>query len=184
MRRRHESATKLVRFLMALPSLPALMASLALMVVAACGGGGDAPPDTTAATAPAIATTAVPDTGCPKTGDWRLCSVEDRLTRAGLVIERLAEPATHDFLSVEGVRFKVGAGEDEVQVFVYPTPAARIQDTGQLDSASVSPRGDRRSYRVPPLLVTSANLAAIVFTLNERTSERLSLALSAGLPQR
>lgn len=172
MRPRAESATALVRFL------------VVVMAGAACAGGDDTPRDSTVATTPAIATNAVPDTGCPKTGSWRLCSVEDRLTRAGLVIERIPEPATHDFLSIEGVRFKVGAGEDEVQVFVYPTPEARIRDTGHLDSVTVSPRGDRRSYKVPPLLVTSANLAAIVFTLNERTSERISLALSAGLPQR
>lgn len=174
MRERHASAAVVVRFLGA------------VIAAVACGrqDGDDRTSDTSTPAPPAIAATAVPDTGCPKTGSWRLCSVEDRLTRAGLVIERLPEPATHDFLSVPGVRFKVGAGEDEVQVFVYPTPEARIRDTGQLDSASVSPRGDRRSYRVPPLLVTSANLAAIVFTLNERTSERLSLALSAGLPQR
>jgi hypothetical protein len=140
--------------------------------------------DTPRATAPSQATTAVSDTGCAKTGLWQLCSVEDRLTRAGLVFERLPEPATQDFLHVEGVRLRVGAGEDEVQVFVYATTDARAKDTDALDSASVSPRGERRSYRVPPLLVTSANLAALVFTLNERTSERLSLALSAGLPQR
>lgn len=157
-----------------------------MVAAAACGGtaGDERLTDTSATAPPTIATTAVPDTGCPKTGHWRLCSVEDRLTRAGLVIERLPQPVSHDFLHVEGVRLRVGATEDEVQVFVYPTPEARIQDTGQLDSASVSPRGDRRSYPVPPLLVTSANLAAIVFTLNERTSERISLALSAGLPQR
>lgn len=174
MRERHASVAVVVRFLGA------------VIAVVACGSqaADDRTSDTSAPAPPAVATTALPDSGCPKTGNWRLCSVEDRLTRAGLVIERLPEPARHDFLSVEGVRFKVGAGEDEVQVFVYPTPEARIRDTGQLDSASVSPRGDRRSYRVPPLLVTSANLAAIVFTLNERTSERLSLALSAGLPQR
>ena len=140
--------------------------------------------DTPHATPPSQAAAAVSGTGCAKTGDWQLCSVEDRLTRAGLVIERLPDPATQDFFEVEGVRFRVGAGEDEVQVFVYPTTPARVKDTDALDSASVSPRGERRSYRVPPLLVTSANLAALVFTLNERTSERLSLALSAGLPQR
>jgi hypothetical protein len=156
-----------------------------MAAVTACGQTGDErPTDTSAAAAPAISTAAVPDTGCPKTGNWRLCSVEDRLMRAGLVIERLPDPASYDFLHVEGVRFRVGAGDDEVQIFVYPTADARIQDTQPLDSAAVSPRGDRRSYRTPPLLVTSANLAAIVFTLNERTSERLSLALSAGLPQR
>lgn len=157
-----------------------------LTVLGACTAGKDADStvDTALVVVPPGAPAAVADTGCRKTGDWQLCSVEDRLTRAGLVIERLPEPVVHDFLHTEGVRFRVGAGDDEVQVFVYPNADGRVKDTDALDSATVSPRGDRRSYRVPPLLVTSANLAAIVFTLNERTSERISLALSAGLPQR
>lgn len=140
--------------------------------------------DTAAVVAPTPAQASVADTGCPLKGDWQLCSVEDRLKRAGLIIERLPDSASYDFLHSSGVRYRVGAGDDEVQVFIYPTTQARVGDTGALDSLTVSPRGERRSYRVPPLLVTSANLAAIVFTLNERTSERLSLALSAGLPPR
>lgn len=137
-----------------------------------------AAPDSSLAAAGAPA-----DSGCRKEGLWAPCSVEDRLEAAGLVIERKPEPASYDFLSVPGTAYKVGAGDDELQVFLYPTEAARRTDTDRLDSATVSPRGTRRSYRVPPLLVTSNNLAAIVFTQNERSQERMSLALSAGLPQ-
>ena len=158
----------------------------AIGLVAACEGRApeQGAMDTTATAPPTPAQASVADTGCPLVGDWKLCSVEDRLKRAGLVIERLPDSASYDFLHTSGVRYRVGAGDDEVHVFVYPTVQARIADTGKLDSVTLSPRGERRSYRVTPLLVTSANLAAIVFTLNERTSERLSLALSAGLPQR
>ena len=156
-------------------------------LVAACDGRApeQGATDTAAKVAPTTpAQASVADTGCPLIGDWRLCSVEDRLKRAGLVVERLPDSVAYDFLQVSGVRYRVGAGDDEVHVFIYPTAQARIDDTGTLDSLTLSPRGERRSYRVTPLLVTSANLAAVVFTLNERTSERLSLALSAGLPQR
>ncbi len=158
----------------------------AVGLVAACEGRTPEPgaTDTTAIAPPTPVQASVADTGCPLVGDWQLCSVEDRLKRAGLVTERLPDSAAYDFLHVTGVRYRVGAGDDEVHVFIYPTAPARIADTGKLDSLTLSPRGERRSYRVTPLLVTSANLAAIVFTLNERTSERLSLALSAGLPQR
>jgi hypothetical protein len=158
--------------------------ALLLVFGVGCGEGARRTADTLPAAPPAISAAAPADTGCPKVGDWRVCSVEDRLTRAGLVIERLDEPARYDFLRIDGGRYRVGAGEDEVHVFVYASTADRTADTDALDSLTVSPRGARRSYRVPPLLVTSANLAAIVFTLNERTSERISLALSAGLPQR
>lgn len=166
---------------------PLLLVRLAALVaVCACGSGGESEPMRDSALAPTaeLPTTTVADTGCPKTGDWQLCSVEDRLTRAGLVIEKLSEPAERDFFAIPGTRFRLGAGEDEVEVFVYESASARKSDTEKLDSARVSPKGESRNYRVQPLLVTSANLAALIFTMNERTSERVSLALSAGLPQR
>jgi hypothetical protein len=154
-------------------------------VLLACVRGDERTADTaTSVVPPPVSATAAADTGCPKVGDWQRCSVEDRLTRAGLVIEA-RDTVRHAFLSVAGLSYSVGAGEDEVQVFVYPTAAARKADTDRLDSARVGPRGATAPrYRVPPLLVTSSNLAAIVFSLNDRTSERLSLALSAGLPPR
>jgi hypothetical protein len=141
-------------------------------------------PDTALSMRVESLTVAFPDTGCPKVGLWVECAVEDRLERAGMVIEALPEGAAYPFLSVPGKAYKVGAGEDRLEVFLYPSVDARRRDTDALDSASVSPRGQRRSYRVAPRLVTSANLAAIVFTLNDRSRERLELALSAGLPPR
>lgn len=143
-------------------------------------------PDTLASAAAlqgATAPGAVADTGCRKEGPWQWCSVEDRLERAGVVITRQDSLPPGDLLHGEGRAYKVGAGDDRLQVWVYPTLEARRADTDALDSATVSPRGGRRSYKVPPLLVTSNNLAALVYSLNERTSERLALALSAGLPQ-
>jgi hypothetical protein len=80
------------------------------------------------------------------------------------------------------VAFGIGAGEDRIELFLWPSEDARRSALTGVDSVTVSPAGARRSYRVPPLLVTSRNLAAVIFTDNPRTSERLSLALSAGLP--
>jgi hypothetical protein len=153
---------------------------------AACARGGESASDSSrVAAVPAPSATAAPDTGCPKFGAWRSCSVEDRLTRAGLVIDKKDEAIRYPFFSVAGTAYGLGGGEDELQVFVYETTAQRTADTERLDSARAAPRdGERPAYRVPPLLVTSNNLAALVFTINERTSERLSLALSAGLPPR
>lgn len=105
------------------------------------------------------------------------------MEHAGVILTRKDQPPAWDFLQGDGRAYTVGAGDDELHIYVYPDAAARQRDTDALDSAAVSPRGARRSYKVPPLLVTSNNLAALVFTLNERTSERLANALSAGLPQ-
>ncbi len=132
--------------------------------------------DTRRASAPA-------DTGCRKEGLWQWCSVLDRMERAGVVLTPNSNVAASDLLHGDRKTYKVGAGEDELHLFLYETVAQRVAETSALDSATVSPKGERRSYRVLPLLVTSNNLAALVFTLNERTSERLANALSAGLPQ-
>lgn len=119
---------------------------------------------------------------CPMEGDWTPCAVEERLERAGVVLERQEEPVQHPFLQVPGVRYFVGNEEHELQVFLYPSAEARERDTSQLDSATVSPRGTRVTWRTPPALVTSNNLAAVILSVNDRTVERLTLALGAGLP--
>lgn len=157
-----------------------------LLTVAACGGETPPPARDTATAVPDVAildTAVAPADGCRKEGLWQWCSVLDRLERAGVVLTAKDDVPPNDLLHGERKVYTVGAGEDELHLFLYPTDAARRQDLAAIDSATVSPRGERRGYRVRPLLVTSNNLAALVFTMNERTSERLSLALSAGLPQ-
>ena len=132
--------------------------------------------------APTAAAPAVTDTTatCPERGDWQLCSVEKRLERAGLVIERGTEPVRHDFLQVPGVKYETSRAE--LQVFLYPSEAARARDTDALDTIAVAPRGRRLIWRWPATLVTSGNLVAIILSLNERQAERIALALGAGLP--
>jgi len=115
-------------------------------------------------------------------GDWTPCAVEERLVRAGVVLDRQEEPVQHAFLQVPGVRYHVGNAEHELQVFLYPSAEARERDTALLDSATVSPRGTRVAWRTPPTLVVSNNLVAVILSVNDRTVERLTLALGAGLP--
>ena len=155
------------------------------LALASCGGDASPPPvDTTASPQVVALDSAVaPGDGCLKEGLWQWCSVLDRLERAGVVLTPRDSVPPNDLLHGQRRSFTVGAGEDELHVFLYTSDAERRQDTGAIDSATVSPKGERRAYRMRPLLVTSNNLAALVFTMNERTSERLSLALSAGLPQ-
>jgi hypothetical protein len=190
----------------------ALCATVAAAAVAACGGGKTGATDTarpgggtssaapvadssaapsgrgtTAAAVPSangaarqIATPAASDTTCPMWGNWRECSVVYRLTRAGLDVKRRDAPVRHPFLSVPGTVYEVRNAE--IEVFLYPSASDRARDTEALDSATVAPHGQPVVWRDPPTLVTSNNLAAIVLSPNDRQSERIALALGAGMP--
>ncbi len=139
------------------------------------------------AAAPSAATSAAttPDgkPPCLLEGDWTACAIEDRLTHAGVVFDRQAEPVSYPFFAVKGTVYHIGNPEHELQVFLYASAADRARDTKALDSAAVAPKGTRRAWRTPPTLVTSNNMAAVILSLNDRTVERLALALGAGLPQ-
>lgn len=101
---------------------------------------------------------------------------------AGLVIKRVDEAPDVPFFHAEGTTFRIGDGNDEIDVFVYPTTAARARDTDALDSVTVSPKGTRHRWQGTPTLVTSNNLAAVIRSERQRQVERLALALGAGLP--
>jgi hypothetical protein len=157
----------------------------------ACGRGeesGDAAADVTPAVAdtaspgPADTVAGAPGDGCPDFGLWQPCNVERRLERAGLGVRRRDEPVRHDFLAVEGIVWETSRAE--VQVFLYASEADRQRDLLQFDTVAVTPRGQRVMWKQPATLVTSGNLAAIILSLNERQSERIALALGAGLPRR
>ena len=160
----------------------ALRFFVGVVVVAACARDKTpAARDTT--TAPAVAsqeTGASADTSCPKSGAWRPCNVLDRLEHAGLVLKKEDAPARIPLFSVEGQTYKTT--QSTIHVFLYPDQAARRQDTDRLDSVAVAPRGGSYTWNDPAVLVTSNNLAAVVVSPNERQTERIVLALSAGLP--
>lgn len=160
---------------------------LLVALLSACSGpahreGEKAPPPASGAGVPASAAPGAKP-ACALEGDWTPCAVEDRLLRAGVVAERQPAPVRHPFFAVEGILYQVGGPDHELQVFLYPSAAARARDTDALDSATVAPRGTRVMWKAPPTLVTSNNLAAVILSLNDRTVERLALALGAGLPQ-
>jgi len=133
-----------------------------------------------AVSAASAGTATTADATCPAWGRWLPCSVEYRLTRAGLVVQRRDAPVRHDFLRVPGIVYR--ATNVEIQVFLYPSPDERSRDTERLDAVGVAPRGERVAWKVPATLVVSNNLAAIILTLNARTAERIALALEAGMP--
>jgi hypothetical protein len=158
------------------------------LLTAACGGSADDPatdPDTAAVVPETTVTAVAPagaEAGCPEWGLWQVCSVERRLERAGLRIERGEDVVGHDFLEVEGTVWKTARAE--VQVFLYPSVAARANDLADMDTVAVQPHNRRIIWPQPASLVTSGNLTAIIISLNGREAERIGLALGAGLPAR
>ena len=130
------------------------------------------------ATAPGKSSSAAGDTACATWGEWQPCSVEYRLVRAGLLLTKGDTPVRHAFMHVPGVVYDVGNAE--IEVFLYPNAQERARDTDQLDSETVSPRGQPQIWREPATLAISNNLAAIILSVNARQSERIALALEAG----
>ena len=164
-------------------------------VVAPCsllfayGCGSEPPPKAEEPKAPAVAVAesslaTMPPAGgtCPAFGLWQACNVEDRISRAGLAVNRREDGVRHDFMSVEGLVWETSRAE--IQVFLYASEADRKKDTDKLDTVFVAPPGKRIMWRWPAQLVTSNNMAAIILSLNGRQAERIALALGAGLPAR
>jgi hypothetical protein len=159
---------------------------IAAVVLFACGEG--TPQKTEAPKAPGVAiaestlaTMPAPGGVCPAFGLWQACSIEDRISRAGLAVNRREEGVKHDFMSVDGLVWETSRAE--IQVFLYASEADRQRDTDLLDTVLVAPPGKRIMWRWPATLVTSNNMAAIILSLNGRQSERIALALGAGLPR-
>lgn len=154
--------------------------------LAACGGQEE--PKSEQSKAPAVAAAEstlaampVPGGTCPTWGLWQACNVEDRISRAGLAVNRKEEGVKHDFMRVEGLVWETSRAE--IQVFLYASEADRKRDTDMLDTVFVAPPGKRIMWRWPAQLVTSNNMAAIILSLNGRQAERIALALGAGLPR-
>ncbi len=165
-----------------------MLSAVIALAALACSSRGEQPrPDSAQGSGASARATSANAAGnapaCPMEGDWTPCAVEERLVRAGVVIEKQPAPTSYPFFTVPGVTYNVGSAEHELLVFLYPSAAARERDTAKLDSATVSPRGTHVAWRTPPTLVVSNNLAAVILSLNDRTVERLALALDAGLPQ-
>jgi hypothetical protein len=155
---------------------------LALGASLACRGddkpAADTPIVTAAPAAPASSDSAAP--ACPMFGTWRFCSIEKRLESAGLVIKKHADSVHHAFLGVPGIAYDVSTAE--LQVFVYPTARDRERDTAKLDTLIAAPPGTVVQWKLPPTVIVSNNLLAILLSKNETQIERLQLAITAGLP--
>jgi len=76
-------------------------------------------------------------------------------------------------------------GRSRLEVFIYPDESALAGDVARIDTVSAAPRGTPTPWpSFSPTFVRSGNLAAVFLTDNATQAERLTLALTAGAPQR
>ncbi len=129
-------------------------------------------------------TTGALSAACPRTGQWALCSVEKRLEQSGFVVRRLnGEAPSRAGFSVAPTAYMLG--RSRLEVFIYPNESALAADVAKIDTVSAAPRGAPNPWPFfAPTFVRSGNLAAVFLTENATQAERLTLALTAGAPQR
>jgi len=111
-----------------------------------------------------------------------MCSVMERLERAGLAPRREEGLVREPPLATQGVAIMLG--RSELRVFVYVDRAARERDQARLDRRKYVAAGDPLSMEAEPTLIASENLLAILRSRSDHQRERVSDALTAGPPQR
>jgi hypothetical protein len=119
---------------------------------------------------------------CPPTNAWQLCSVVERLERAGLAPRQEAGRVLESPLSASGVAFRVG--RSELRVFLYADRASRERDQAKLAKGKYVGATEPLSIDVEPTLIVSENLLAILRSRNDHQRERVYDALTAGPPQK
>jgi hypothetical protein len=177
-----------------------MLAAIAVIATAgsACSGGArdDESPEAQrshSGASPAVGATTGPAGGtstgvagakpiCPATGVWQMCSVIERLDRAGLAPRREEGLVREPPLSAPGVAIMLG--RSELRVFVYTDRAARERDQARLDRKKYVAASDPLSMEAEPTLIASENLLAILRSRSDHQRERVSDALTAGPPQR
>lgn len=159
----------------------------AVVVVAACSGA-DAPKVDSAASKPSVAVMPRPatpsDSACPRDGTWKRCALEDRVVKSGLAFKPAGDSMTVAYLSVPGVRYKIGLTASMVAFFYADTVAAK-KDVTALDRFRLTPRGDTIGAwkSVPSDVIWSGNLVAVLFDASATQIERIRLTIAAGAPQ-
>jgi hypothetical protein len=162
----------------------------AALLLVACASPKPASSTDTAATAPASTQTVapapnrtVPAPDCPHDGKWALCSIERRLKQSGYVVKRVEQDTIRRAgFSVKPTVYTLG--RSRVEIFLYRDSASMARDVAKLDTLSVGPAGKPGQWGdVPPTLIRSANIAAVILSESAVQTERIMLALTAGPPQ-
>lgn len=108
---------------------------------------------------------------------WNRSEVTSRLEAAGLVVGNVEGEVRAPGFSVAGYTLSVSGGK--LVVFLYESAALRSADSRALDSASAAPPGGSAEWPGRPRLISSGNLAAVLFTEREQLAERVRNVLTA-----
>jgi hypothetical protein len=153
------------------------------LVVVACGKSNAPASSDAAAPAPTAASARRGGAGCPATGAWAECSVIYRLERAGLA-PKLDSTATPGEAGLGGQPLVIKIGMNaQLEVHLYADSASRIAAAATLDRSQFVNGTQPQTIKRERTLVESANLAAVLTSLNAHQRERVSDALAAGPPQ-
>jgi hypothetical protein len=74
-------------------------------------------------------------------------------------------------------------GSAELEVFIYPSEAARAADEARLPKGDFVEAGQPYTLRHERTLIRSANVIALLKSLRDRQRERVADAIMAGPPQ-
>ncbi len=146
-------------------------------ILAACGkdstherANTSASPQTAPATLPK---SPIPtDASCPANGLWAVCSVEKRLKQSGFVAQKsdsLGEKRAG--FTVEPVAYRLN--KSRLELYLYDDAGSLAREIPKIDTSAIA-----------PVFIRSGNLIALLFTDDGTQAERLSLALTAGAPQK
>ena len=123
---------------------------------------------------------AVTTPSCVSEGEWQSCSIEKRLTDAGFVPIKKG-PAPTGIFPVAGTTYALGGAQ--VHIYIFKSATEREKAIANVDTTTVSRRGSTSAWTLPPTLITSNNLVAVLVSDNGRQIERVQLAITAGLPR-
>jgi len=155
------------------------------LILAACSRDKEPQTDTSIAAVTPTAEAPTPvqriSNPCAHTGLWSECSLERRLKQSGFVVKKLDESPARPGFTINPVVYSLGASR--LEVFFYADEASVNKDLVALDTIAVTPRGAQSPWPSAPVLIRSANLAAVLLTQNQRQAERVVLAITAGAPQ-
>ena len=150
---------------------PRATAVVLALLALACSRHDASPPKV--ASADSAVTAKADETLAAHTDEWNRAEIVKRLGEAGLVVADSDRVVHHAGLSLAGNLLSVSGSP--LEVYVYPTAAARTNDTAKLDTMPdpAQPTGHRPRY------IVSGNLVAIHITAKEALAERVENVLTA-----
>ena len=116
----------------------------------------------------------------PTGGRWDEAHLVERLVRSGLAPQALPREQGERYWDTTVHAYRINTAT--LFAYLYADSVARRRVTAELDTLTAAPKGTPSPYAKPHLLIVQNNLAAVLMGATERQAERVTLALTAGLP--